>query len=198
LKLLHPFAPFITEKIYKDIPNAKGPLMLAEFPRYNSKANYYASVKDIEIVKEIIKTIRNIKAKVGAAPSKKVTLYVVTDNKKPIKNGEVYISKLAGVDKIEFVDTKNQLTEKTVSQVISGAELYVPLGELVDMEKELIRLKGELDNIEAEIKRASSKLANNGFLDKAPKALVDAERAKLDKYLDMRAKLKKQIKDLDV
>ena len=66
------------------------------------------------------------------------------------------------------------------------------------MEKELIRLKGELDNIESEIKRASGKLANNGFLDKAPKALVDAERAKLDKFLDMRNKLKKQIKDLDV
>ena len=100
--------------------------------------------------------------------------------------------------KIEFIDNKDQLTEKTVSQVISGAELFVPLGELVDMEKELIRLKGELDNIESEIKRASGKLANNGFLDKAPKALVDAERAKLDKFLDMRNKLKKQIKDLDV
>ena len=197
LKLLHPFVPFITEKIYKDIPNVNGPLMLADFPRYNSKSNYYSSVKDIEPVKEIIKTIRNIKAKTGAAPSKKVTLYVATENKKPIKNGEVYISKLAGVDKIEFIDNKDQLKEKTVSQVISGAELFVPLGELVDMEKELVRLKGELNNIEAEIKRASGKLANNGFLDKAPKALVDAERAKLDKFLDMRAKLKKQIQDID-
>ncbi len=196
LKLLHPFVPFITEKIYKSIPNVKGTIMLAEFPRYNSKLNYSASVKDIEPVKEIIKTVRNIKVKVGAAPSKKVTLYVKTDNKKPVKNGTVYITKLAGVEKIEFVENKISLDEKTVSQVIDGAELFIPLGELVDLGKELERLEGELKNIEGEIARASGKLSNNGFLEKAPKSLVDGERAKLNKYLDMRAKLVAQIKEL--
>ena len=197
LKLLHPFVPFMTEKIFKDVPNTNGPLMLSEFPRYNSKFNYAQAVKEIEPVKEIIKTIRNIKAKTGAAPSKKVTLYVITENKKPVKNGEVYISKLAGVDKIEFIENKDQLTEKTVSQVLDGIELYIPLGELVDMTKELERLKKELETVEGEIRRASGKLSNNGFLDKAPKALVEAERAKLDKFLDMRTKLKKQIKDIE-
>ncbi len=196
LKLLHPFVPFITEKIYQSMPNVKGTLMLADFPRYNGKRNYVASVKDIEPIKEIIKTIRNIKAKVGAAPSKKVTLYVITENKRAIKNGAVYIEKLAGVDKIEFIDDKSMIGENTVSQVIDGAELFIPLGELVDLNKELERLNKELENIENEVKRASSKLSNNGFLDKAPKSLVDSERAKLDKYLDMREKLIKQIKDL--
>jgi valyl-tRNA synthetase len=76
----------MTEKIYKSIPNADGVLMLSEFPRYNSKLNYSASAKELEFVKEIIKTIRNVKAKTGAAPSKKVTLYVKTENKKPLKN----------------------------------------------------------------------------------------------------------------
>ena len=85
-KLLHPFIPFVTEKIYKSIPNAKGPLMLANFPRYNVKLNYSASVKEIEPIKEIIKTVRNVKAKLGAAPSKKITLYVKTENKRIIKN----------------------------------------------------------------------------------------------------------------
>ena len=122
---------------------------------------------------------------------------VITKNKKPVKNGEVYISKLAGVDKIEFIENKDQLTEKTVSQVLDGIELYIPLGELVDMTKELERLKKELETVEGEIRRASGKLSNNGFLDKAPKALVEAERAKLDKFLDMRTKLKKQIKDIE-
>ncbi len=195
LKLLHPFVPFITEKIYQSIPSVSGPIMLADFPRYNVKRNYSVSVNEIEPVKEIIKTVRNIKAKVGAAPSKKVTLYVITENKKAIKNGSVYIEKLAGVDKIEFIEDKSSLSENTVSQIIDGAELFIPLGELVDLEKELIRLQAELENIESEVKRASGKLANNGFLDKAPKSLVDAERAKLDKYLDMRDKLIKQIKD---
>ena len=196
VKLLHPFIPFVTEKIYKSIPNVDGPLMLADFPRYSAKFNYSSSVKEIEPIKEIIKTIRNIKAKLGAAPSKRVTLYVKTENKKPLKNGAVYVEKLAGVSGIEFIEDKSTLTEKVVSQVIDGFELFVPLGELVDFEQEIKRLEGELNSVQSEIARASGKLSNNGFLEKAPKALVDSERAKLNKYIDMREKIMAQIKDL--
>ncbi len=197
LKLLHPFVPFITEKIYKDIPNAKGTIMLQEFPRYNTKLNYSTAVKEIEPVKEIIKSIRNIKVSVAAAPSKKVSLFVVTENKKVVKDCTIYIQKLAGVDKIEFINNKEELKEKTISQIIDGYELYIPLGELVDISVEIERLKKELNNTEAEIKRASGKLANNGFLDKAPKELVDQERAKLDKYLEIRKKLIREISGLE-
>ena len=196
LKLLHPFIPFMTEKIYKSIPGASGVLMLSEFPRYNAKLNYSANAKELESVKEIIKTIRNVKAQIGAAPSKKVNLFVKTENKKPVKNGAVYIQKLAGVSGVEFIEDKAVLTEKVVSQVIDGAELFIPLGELVDLAQETVRLQKELDSVEIEIKRASVKLANNGFLEKAPKSLIDAERSKLNKYLDMREKLIKQINDL--
>ena len=197
LKLLHPFAPFITEKIYKSMPNAKSALMVSDFPRYNAKMNFASSVKEIEPIKEIIKNVRNVKAKVGAAPSKKVTLFVKTENKKPIKNGSVYIEKLAGVSNIAFIEDTSALTEKFVSQVITGAELFIPLGELVDIESEIKRLQGELKTVENEVARANGKLSNNGFLEKAPKALVDAEREKRDKYLDMREKLIKQIKELN-
>lgn len=196
LKLLHPFVPFITEKIYQSIPGVNETIMLAEFPRYNSKLNYSASAKEIEPVKEIIKTVRNVKAKTGAAPSKKVKLFVKTENKKPIKNGAVYIEKLAGVSEVEFILDKATLTEKVVSQVIDGAELFIPLGELVDLAKETERLNKELESVESEIRRANGKLLNNGFLEKAPKSLIDAERSKLNKYLDMRKKLIEQIKDL--
>ena len=196
VKLLHPFIPFVTEKIYKSIPGAKGPLMLADFPRYNAKLNYPSSVKEIEPIKEIIKCIRNVKAKVGAAPSKKVTLYVITESKKTIKNGSVYIEKLAGVSDIQLVEDKTSLPDKVVSQVIDGFELFVPLGELVDMQKEIERLEKERQSIESEIARANGKLSNKGFLDKAPKSLVEAEHAKLDKYIDMRAKILEQLKAL--
>ena len=196
LKLLHPFVPFITEKIYKSMPNAKSALMIQDFPRYNSRMNFSASVKEIEPIKEIIKNIRNVKLKVGCVPSKKVKLFVKTENKKPVKNGAVYIEKLAGVSSIDFIEDSSVLTEKFVSQVITGAELFIPLGDLVDISSEIERLNGELKTVEAEIKRANGKLSNNGFLEKAPKALVDNERAKRDKYLDMREKLVKQINDL--
>lgn len=197
LKLLHPFVPFITEKIYKSIVDDNSPLMLEEFPRYNSKLKFAAAEKDIEPVKDIIKTVRNIKAKTGAVPSKKVSVYVKTENKTPIKNGSSYIEKLAGVDKIIFIENQSEISLKTVSQVIDGAELYIPLGELVDINKEIERLKKDLENVENEVKRASGKLANTGFLEKAPKALVDAEREKYNKFIDMREKLLEQLKNLE-
>ena len=196
VKLLHPFVPFITEQIYKNLPTNNGYLMLAEFPKYETKQNYSVATSEIEIVKDIIKTVRNVKAKVGAAPSKKITLYVSTEKVSTIKAGATYIKKLAGVSDIIFIETKAGLNEKVVSQVIDKAELFIPLGELVDFDKEIERLKNELANVENEIARASGKLANKGFLDKAPKALVDAERAKYDKFLDMREKLSKQLKEL--
>ncbi len=197
LKLLHPFVPFVTEKIFKSIPgNENKSIMIEEFPRYNSKLNYSVCVKEIDTVMEIIKTVRNIKAQVGAVPSKKVTLLVKSNNFRQIKKCGVYIEKLAGVSEIIVVNDKSEISEKVVSQVLSGVELFVPLGELVDFEKEIERLNRELEKVEVEIKRASGKLANQGFLDKAPKQVVDAERENLNKYLDMREKISQQLSDL--
>ena len=196
IKLLHPFLPFITEQIYRNMPSSKGFLMLKEFPKYETKQTYSVAVSEIETVKEIIKTVRNVKAKTGATPSKKITLYVSTEKQAAVKVGTPYIKKLAGVSEVKFIKDKSELTEKIVSQIIDKAELFIPLGELVDFDKEIERIKKELENVENEIARASGKLANKGFLDKAPKALVEQERLKYDKFIDMREKLNKQLKDL--
>ena len=158
---------------------------------------YTKAKKQMDEVMTVIKAIRNIKVKVNCAPSKKVPLYIVTSNKKCFKDASVYIEKLAGISGISFVEDKTSLTEKTVSGITESAEIYIPLGELVDTEKELARLKAECATVEAEIKRANGKLSNKGFLDKAPKQLVDAEKAKLDKYIDILAKLKKEIAELE-
>ena len=198
VKLLHPFVPFVTEEIYSNIPNATGSIMVQDFPRYNAKFNYSKAVKDVEPVMAVIKAVRNIKATVGAAPSKKVQLFVKSDVATAIKKGALYIEKLAGVSEIVIISDKSELKERTISQVLSCAELYVPMGELVDISAEIKRLNAELDNVEAEIKRANGKLMNKGFLDKAPKNLVDAEREKLDKYVDMRKKLNREIEELSV
>ena len=196
VKLLHPFIPFITERIYSNLPDSEGFLMLSMFPKYDAKCNYSVAVNEIEMVKEIIKTVRNVKAKTGAAPSKKITLYISTEKIAAVKAGSSYIKKLAGVSEVKIIKSKSELNEKVVSQVIDNAELFIPLGELVDFDKEIERIKKELENVDSEIARASGKLANKGFLDKAPKALVDAERAKYDKFIDMRDKLNKQLQDL--
>ncbi|MBR2614034.1 MAG: valine--tRNA ligase [Clostridia bacterium] len=196
LKLLHPFVPFITEEIYQNIPKTKGKIMLSEFPRYNTKNNFSRYVARVEDIMGIIKTVRNIKATVKAPPSKKVKLYVKTNEKTTIKQGAIYIEKLANVSGIEFIEDKAQLTEKTMSQVLDGFEIYIPLGELVDTDKEIERLNGEIKKVEQEIARASGKLSNAGFLAKAPKNLVNEEREKLNSYLEIRSKLEKELKEL--
>ena len=196
LKLLHPFVPFITEEIYTKIPNVKGSIMVSEFPRYNSKLNYKKDANSLEFIMQIICKIREIRVETGAAPSKKVDLYLLTEEKKVIQNSLVYIQKLANVGEIKFVNGKDEISEKSISSVLDKCEIFIPLGELVDKDKELARLNSELDKVESEIARANSKLSNNGFLAKAPKALVDSEREKLDKYIDMRNKILKSIKDL--
>ncbi len=197
LKLLHPYIPFITEEIYQNTPNTKGSIMVSDYPRYNSKLSYKKERENAEYVMSIIKSIRQIRVDTGCAPSKKVELYIVTEDKRLVEKCSVYIEKIANISKINFISSKDELDVKVVSQIIDRAELYVPLGELVDFNKEIVRLKEELKKVESEIQRANGKLANRGFLDKAPKSLVDAEREKCDKYIEMRNKISQNIKELE-
>ena len=197
LKLLHPYIPFITEEIYQHIPGVNESIMISEYPRYNSKLAYRKDAEDCGYVMNIITAIRQIRADSGCAPSKKVDLFIVTEKKNLINKALVYIEKLANVNEIKFIDSKDELSVKTVSVVLDKTELYIPLGELVDAEKEIARLKGELSKVESEIARANGKLSNNGFLAKAPKNLVDEEREKLNKYIDMRKKILLNIKEIE-
>jgi valyl-tRNA synthetase len=196
LKLLHPFVPFITEEIYQNLPNVEGSIMVSAFPKYNSKHAYKKEARNMEAVMEIIKTVRNIKVQVGAAPSKKVQLNVLTaDYTKVINSSRAYIEKLAGVSEIVFVSSKDEVVGKTVSHVLPSCELYIPLGELVDTDKEIARLEGELEKVNSEIARATAKLNNQGFVAKAPKALIDGERDKIAKFTEMKEKLEAQINE---
>ena len=196
LKLLHPYIPFITEEIYQHIPGVKESIMISEYPRYNAKLNYRKDAEDLKYIMSIITAIRQIRADSGCAPSKKVDLYIVTEKKRLIEKALIYVEKLANIGKVNFIQAKEEITVKTVSVVLDKTELYVPLGELVDLDKEVVRLKGELEKVESEIARANGKLSNNGFLAKAPKSLVEQEREKLNKYIDMRKKILANIKEI--
>ena len=196
LKLLHPFIPFVTEEIYSHIPTAEGKLIRAQFPKYNPKFAFRKDRDAIESIKEIIKAIRNIKSETGAAPSAKIDVYFVTEKKALIEGGKIYFNRLANVKDVIFVESKDEIGEKTVSKILAGFELYVPLGELVDYDKELARLKGELEKAENEIARANGKLANAGFVAKAPKALIDGEKAKVAKYTEIKDKILASIEEL--
>ncbi len=197
LKLLHPYIPFITDEIYRNIPNRTGSIMVSNYPRYNAKLGYKKDVENCEYLMSIIKSIRQIRTDSGCAPSKKVDLFVVSEKVRLIEKYKTYIEKLANIGKIIFINSKQDLQMRVVSQVLDKTELYIPLDELVDISKEIERLQQELTKTESEIQRANGKLSNQGFLAKAPKDLVDSERAKLDKYIELRAKILKNIQELN-
>ena len=196
LRLLHPFVPFITEEIYQSLPGTQGSIMVAPFPRYNSKLAYKKEANAFAGVMEVIKAVREVKVETGCAPSKKVNVYLVTDAKRLIQSNAECICKLAGAECVKVISSQEEAGEKLITKVTSIGTLYIPMGELVDAEKERARLNAELDRVMGEIKRADGKLNNHGFISKAPKKLVDAEREKLNKFIEMRDKILSQLENL--
>ncbi len=196
LKLLHPVIPFVTDEIYRSLPNTDGTIMTKEFPRYNAKLAYKKDALAFEGIMDIVKAVRAVKTELDCPPAKKVSLYIVTENKRYISSNEDSILKLAGAKDVKFICSAEEAGANTVTKVLAIGTLYIPMGELVDFEKEKARLKSELEKVTAEIARADGKLNNTGFISKAPKKLVEEERAKLNKYIEMREKLLKQIESL--
>ncbi len=197
VKLLHPFIPFVTEEIYSCLPNVSGSIMTADYPRYNTKFAYKKEAKAFEGIIDLIKTVRAVKVNVDCPPSKKVHLYLATEAKRLVTANRSSVQRLAGVSEIDFVASGADAEGKTVSQVCEIGQYFIPLGELVDIEKERPRLEKELEKVVGEIARADGKLLNKSFVAKAPKKLVDDERAKKEKYLDMKEKIEKQLREIN-
>ncbi len=197
LKLLHPFIPFVTEEIWSFLPGERGNIISEEYPRYNTKLSYKKEAKTFEGIIDLIKTVRAMKVDVNCPPSRKVHLFLIAEQRRLVSVNKQSILRLAGASEIEFIEKGEQAGEKTLSHVCEIGHLFVPLGDLVDIEKEKERLKKELERVTGEIARADGKLMNKNFVAKAPKKLVDDERAKKEKYLDMKQKIEEQLRLLD-
>ena len=192
LKLLHPFIPFVTEEIYGYIASDKT-LMSSDWPKVNPK---YTSHKDeafMDGIMDIIRAVRNIRSELNVQPTKKVTVYLLPSV--DVTKGVPYIEKLAGASSVEIVSVK-KFDMKVTSAVTEFAEIFIPLGELIDKDKELARLNKELENVEKEIARGIGMLDNQNFISRAPAKLVDTEREKLKTNRELKVKLEKQIKDI--
>ncbi|SHE94891.1 valine--tRNA ligase [Alkalibacter saccharofermentans] len=187
LKLLHPFMPFITEKLFLAIQDEEETVMLSRWPEWKEDHCYNAEESEIGFVMDAIRAVRNIKAELNVPPSKKVSIFVVPFDSKIeeiiIKN-ESYIKNLANGSSVKAVGKDHGL-ENATAALIDGAEIMIPLDELVDKEKELERLNKEKDNLAKEIDRVVKKLSNEGFIKKAPEKVVEEEKAKQEKYQKM-------------
>ena len=181
LKLLHPFMPFLTEQVYKSLPGSEGFLMLKLWPEVKDELDFPMDEKQMNGVIEMIRVIRNLRTEMNVAPSKRTRMMFVANEgwADTLTASDMYFRRLAGASETVVIAESELGNEKTVSAVTEAATIYIPLGDLVDFDKEIARLQKEIDNLQKEIARAEGKLNNQGFIAKAPAALVDQEKAKL-------------------
>ena len=187
LKLLHPFMPFVTSEIYSKLVQYDNiDLMMSSWPEHNKMNNFEQEENIIENFKKIIVGIRNTRSHYNVQNSKKTELiFVTTKYNKEIEESKEFLKKLGYAETIKIQESKDGIGQEAISIIADGMEVYIELNELVDLEEEKQRKAEEKKKIEAEIERASKMLANPGFVNKAPAAKIEEERAKLEKYKEM-------------
>ena len=198
LKLLHPFMPFVTSEIYKELAKCKDEeLMMSSWPKVVKYEDYEKASETIENLKEIIVGIRNIRANMNIHPSKKAELIFVTkDYEEDIKESKEFLLKLGFGKEIKIQKDKSGIESNAISIISNGIELYMPFEDLVDINEEIERLEKEKEKLEAEVTRGEKMLSNPGFVNKAPEAKVKAEQEKLANYKEMLAKVEERIKSM--
>ena len=189
LRLLHPFMPFISEEIWQAIPHNGEMLISESWPKYRAELNFKAEENAMESVMQAIRAIRNRRAEMNVPPSKKSSLYVVTDKQEVYRAGIPFFQRLASAEEVSVLTEEPEGHEGMVSCITANAKLYIPMNELVDKEKELARISKEKEKAEQDAARYENKLKNEKFVSRAPEAVVQAEREKLEKAKALYAQL---------
>ena len=188
LKLLHPYMPFITEEIFCTLQSEEESIMISSWPEYTDARAFASEEKDIEIIKEAVRGIRNLRTGMNVAPSRKASVFVVSEKEEILDTftaGRLFFASLAYASDVTMQKDKTGIPEDAVSVVIPGATLYIPFAELVDIAQEIERLKKEQKRLEGELARVNGMLNNQRFLSKAPETKIAEEREKLAKYTQM-------------
>ena len=197
LKLLHPVMPFITEEIYTHVQTECESITISKWPEYKIELKDEKAEENMNYIIEAIKDVRNARADMNVPPSRKAKVFIyATEGKDAFEEGMVYFQKLASASEVVFLNSKDEAPENVVTVVTKGAEVYMPLLELVDLEKELERLNKEKEKLEKEIDRVEKKLCNEKFTAKAPVEVVEEEKAKGEKYKEMYNSVLQSIENL--
>ena len=199
LKLLHPYMPFITEEIFCTLQSEEESIMISKWPEYTEARSFIKDEKDIEIIKEAVRGIRNVRTKMNVAPSKKAHVFVVSDKseiRETFTEGKLFFASLAYASDVEIQDNKNGIAEDAVSVVIANANIYIPFAELVDITQEIARLEKEEKRLESELARVNGMLNNERFMSKAPEAKIAEEREKLAKYVQLKEQVTERLAQL--
>ncbi|ASK63059.1 valine--tRNA ligase [Virgibacillus phasianinus] len=199
MRMLHPFMPFITEEIWQELPHQGESITIAQWPEVREDLHSEQAKKEMNLLVSIIKTVRNIRAEVNTPMSKQVKLLVQGEDKTTISELEAnrnYLERFCNTSEL-MIATDIEVPEKAMSAVVTGIELFLPLEGLIDIDKERSRLESELDKWNKEVERVQKKLANEGFVKKAPETVVAEEKQKEKDYLEKQAKVKARLAELN-
>ena len=198
LKMLHPYMPFITEEIFCNLSDEES-IMISSWPEYKEEWNFAAEEKAIETIKEAVRGIRTVRTSMNVPNSKKATVYVVSDNaeiRDIFEHGKVFFAALGFASEVLVQADKTDIAEDAVSALLPEAAIYMPLAELVDIEKERERLQKEVKRLEGELARVNGMLNNEKFVSRAPEAKIQEERDKREKYTQMMNQVKERLTQL--
>lgn len=192
LKLLHPFMPFITEEIWQALPHSGETIMLSPWAKYSKDLEFSDEENEMNKIMTAIKAVRNRRAEMNVAPSKKARVYIETAYKDTFKKGSVFFTRLASASEVAVGESFDGM-EKAVSIITESAKIYIPMDELIDFKAEIQRLNKEKDSLQKDIDFVNNKLNNPGFVEKAPAAVVDGQRKALSQYLEKMKMLNESI-----
>ncbi|MFC3040025.1 valine--tRNA ligase [Virgibacillus xinjiangensis] len=198
MRMLHPFMPFITEEIWQQLPHKGESITVASWPEVREEFDNKQASQEMDRLVSIIKSVRNIRAEVDTPMSKQVRLLIQAENEqiaKELEKNREYLERFCNPSELQIAE-KVDAPDKAMSAVVTGAELFLPLEGLIDFDKEIKRLEKELDKWNKEVIRVQKKLANEGFVSKAPQAVVDEEKQKEKDYLEKQAKVKARLEEL--
>ncbi len=190
LKMLHPFMPFITEEIYQSLPHSCESIMISDYPKYNEALSFACESEDMERVISAIRAIRTRRNEMNIVPSRKATVYIATKHVSCFENAVVFFERLASASEVEVAESFDETVvspDDSVQIITDAASIFIPLADIIDVEKEKEKLNAEKVKTIGEIERLEKKLSNEGFVAKAPAAVIEGERAKLQKYKEVLA-----------
>jgi valyl-tRNA synthetase len=198
MRLLHPFMPFVTEEIWQHLPHQGDSITVASWPTAREEFMYTEAADEMRLLVEIIRSVRNIRAEVNTPLSKKIQLYLKAKDETilaKLEKNRSYIERFCNPSDL-VIATDVKAPEKCMTAVVTGAELFLPLEGLINLDEEISRLKKELDKLNAEVERVQKKLSNEGFVKKAPAKVIEEERAKERDYLEKRETVRQRLEEL--
>jgi len=198
MKLLHPFMPFITEEVFQSLKGSaeKPSVMISDWPDFSQDKHFKREEREVSLIKDAVKQIRALRLSKDVAPSKKISVFVVSEDaaiRQIFEDGLAFFGDLSGASQVSIQPSSAGIGDDAVSAVIDGAVIYIPLDELVDQDKEIARLEGERTKLLAEVARVDKMLSNERFTSSARPEVVDAERAKQAKYSEMLIKVEQEL-----